>query len=224
MPTHSPQRGFSLLELSIALVVAALLGSGLLFRLTAQRELQDRQDNARQFETLRETLLGFALTLGRLPCPADPALPDTAPTAGSEDCTRQHGVLPWVTLARPANDPWGRRLTYYASDRFSGAPAAAGGTAFTLDTVGNANILDEAGKTVASALPLVVVSHGANGLGGWLADGTRYGSAAGGEAENADADLTFVQPAPGSPGNDDQLFWLGADQLKARLVAGGRLP
>ena len=218
------QCGFSLIELAIALGIAGLLAGGLLLAMGAQLDQQNRQLAARQFDDLRDSLLGFLLSQGRLPCPADPSLADSAPAAGQEDCSRQHGIVPWVTLGLPAADPWGRRLTYYASERFTGAPATPGGAAFTLDTVGNANVLDVNGKTVASALPLVVVSHGPNGLGGWLGNGSRMSGASGSEAENADADLTFVAETPGSAGSDDLLLWISSDQLKARLAAAGRLP
>lgn len=218
------QRGFSLLELSIALVIAALLGSGLLFRLSAQREQIDRQEALRQLDLLRDSLRGYALAHGRLPCPADPALPDADAAAGLENCARQHGALPWITLGVPGRDPWGRRYTYYASERFSGAPLTPGGAAFTLDTDGNAIVYDDTGKIVASGLPTALLSHGPNGAGGWLADGSRTTDGSSGEQENADADLSFISPTPGNSANDDLLYWITADQMKAWLVSGGRLP
>ena len=210
--------------MSLVLLILSLLGSGLVSSLAAQGEAQRRRDAQDQLTLYRELILGFSLANGRLPCPAPPALAEGDPLAGVEDCTRQHGVLPWVTLSAAQLDPWGRRLTYFASDRFTGPPATAGGAGFGLDTVGNANVLDSLGKTLASGLPVLFFSHGPNGLGAYLADGGRFGVASGPEAENADADLTFVQAAPGSLTQDDLLAWISSEQLKARLVSAGRLP
>ncbi len=222
---HKPrQNGISLLELSIVLCIVTLLGTGALFNLSAHVEQQRRQDAIKQLAEIRELILGFALSQGRLPCPASPALPNSDSTAGLEDCTRQHGVLPWITLATPEIDPWGHRLTYFASNRFTGTPQSPGGSSFDLDTTGNANVLDTTGKTTASAIPLIVLSHGPNGLGAYQANGEKLGTPSGSELENSDADLTFIQVTPGVASNDDLLTWISADQLKARLVTGGRLP
>lgn len=218
------QNGFSLLELGIVLLVVALLGGGLLPRLSGLQAQSQRQEDRMRLDQARDTLLGFALSQGRLPCAADPGLPAADPRAGEEACPREHGVLPWVTLGLPATDPWGHRYTYYASQRFTGGPLTPGGAAFALDTTGNASVFDLSGKLQASALPAVIVGHGANGLGAVLEDGSRLPGATGSEAENADADLTFILPPPGSTLIDDQLAWVSADLLKARLIAAGRLP
>ena len=67
-PRH--KQGFTLVELAIVLVIVALLTSGLLLGVSAQRNAAENVDAQRQLENIRETLIGFALTRGRLPCPA----------------------------------------------------------------------------------------------------------------------------------------------------------
>ncbi len=231
-PSPHRQPGFTLIELAIVLVIVALLTSGLLMGISAQRITAENADAQRQLENIREALLGFAMANGRLPCPADPALTIADATLGTEDrpnasspCNRIYGVVPWVTLSLPEADPWGRRFTYFANASFT-APLAAGALAsFTLSTAGNANIKDTAasGSNIASNLPAVVVSHGSNGLGAWQTNGVQLGGAAGDELENANSTLTFVAHTP-SNGFDDLVVWIVPGILNARMVAAGRLP
>ena len=228
------QRGFSLVELSIVLVIVALLSSGLMFGLSAQRDAAANLEARTQLDNAKEALLGFALTNGRLPCPANPALATASAGAGLENCALSpvaHGVLPWATLGLPETDPWGQRLTYFASTKFS-APVGAGLLcSFALDTgvppnnSGTANVKLSGASTsnIASDLPAVIVSHGPQGIGGYTTNGTKIAGAAGDEDENADADLTFIARIP-TAGFDDLLTWVTPSLLKSRMVAVGKLP
>lgn len=222
-PSRKRVAGFSLLELSISLLIVSLLSSGLLLSLAAQRDIADTQAAQQQLEEIRETLTGFALSYGRLPCPARAQLAHTEMQAGREDCSLQHGVIPWVTLGLPENDPWGNRVTYYASDRFTATPLNGSQAGFSLETLGNANILDSSGKTLASELPAVIVSHGRNAAGAYNSNGMPLPGASGEEGENADADLTFIAHTP-TPTFDDQVSWLIPSLLKSRMVSAGKLP
>lgn len=219
------QHGFSLLELSIVLVIIALLSGGMLASLAAQRAGSENQEALRQLDTAREALYGFALTHGRLPCPATATLANTATNAGRENCTLQHGVLPWVDLALPETDPWGRRFTYYAGSQFTATPPAGALAGFTLATSGTANVRESASATanLAAELPAVIVSHGQSGVGGYQTSGSKLTGASGDEAENADADLTFIAHPP-STQFDDLLVWIIPAILKSRLVSVGKLP
>lgn len=223
----SPAAGFSLIEMAIGLALLSLLAGGLLFTLQSQQQALAYREAQQQLEMATEALLGYAISHGRLPCPAAPAS-----NAGSEDrpdaespCAREHGTLPWSTLALPETDPWGRRLSYYAHGQFTGPVAAGALASFTLDSAGNANIKDAAaaGYDIASALPAVIVSHGPNGTGAYRSDGNRLPGATSDEAENADADTTFVSRPPDGQ-FDDLVAWTGSAILIARLVAAGRLP
>jgi prepilin-type N-terminal cleavage/methylation domain-containing protein len=227
-PSSKPPRhktGFTLVELAIVLVIVALLASGLLVGIAAQRNAAENIDAQRQLENIRETLTGFALTHGRLPCPALPNLASSDASVGVENCAQPHGVLPWVTLGLPEVDPWGRRFTYYAHGSFTGAVPSGALASFTLDTVGNANVKASSGSSsnVASDLPAVVVSHGSRGAGAWQPNGSQLPGVSGDEAENADADLTFISRT--QDGNfDDLVTWIVPSILKSKMVAAGRLP
>ena len=219
------QSGFSLLELSIVLIIFGLLAGGLLMPLNAQREIADERRVRQQLDLTLETLYGFAISHGRLPCPAAPGLSSDSAGAGEEDCSRQHGVIPWRTLSLSETDPWGQRLTYYVRASFTGIPAADARAAFRLDSAGNANIRPGASSGIkhADALPAVLVSHGRNGTGGYRSDGQRTPASHPDENENADADLIFVNRLA-DESFDDHLTWINPAILNARLLAAGRLP
>jgi prepilin-type N-terminal cleavage/methylation domain-containing protein len=241
MRPNPVQQGFSLVELAVVLVIVSLLAGGLIFGLSAQREAAALQDARRQLETVKEALLGFAMANGRLPCPAPANLPNTDASAGkapAPPCNNalQYGVVPWLTLGLPETDPWGQRLTYFASSKFSAAPVASAQAGFTMDTgldspplpisdtAGLANIRNfPDSATVAIDLAAVVVSHGARGNGAYLPDGSQIASVAGRELENSNATQDFVADTP-TPAFDDVLVWISPHLLKSRLVAVGKLP
>jgi prepilin-type N-terminal cleavage/methylation domain-containing protein len=249
----SRQSGFSLVELTVVLVIVALLSSGLLLGLSAQREVASSQEAQRQLDNIKEALLAFAITNGRLPCPAIPNLANTNANAGQEDrpnansdCNATldgHGVLPWIALGLPETDPWGQRFTYFASKKFTKALTTGSQASFSLETglatavppdnSGTANVVTkinlllplEAGniKTIANDVAVVIVSHGPNGAGAYTTDGIQNSGLTVDEIENANATLTFVALQP-SPSFNDQLIWIAPNQLKSRLVAVGKLP
>jgi prepilin-type N-terminal cleavage/methylation domain-containing protein len=223
-------KGFSLVELTIVLVIVGLLTSGLLLGISAQRNAADNSDARRQLENIRETLIGYAMANGRLPCPATAGLPSGDANAGVAatppcDNAAQHGVLPWATLGLPEVDPWGNRYTYSASSAFTAAKPSDALASFTLSSTGNINVKETAtsGANIASELAAVVVSHGRQSAGAYQTSGAKLPGASGDEAENADADLTFVFRTPGDT-FDDLLIWISPSLLNSKMVAAGRLP
>ncbi len=111
MSMKHPCAGFSLTELAIVLLIAALLVGGMLMPISAQMDLRNSGETRRQLDEIREALLGFAAVNGRLPCPDT----DTDPTAagyGVEEasCTADaadESYLPWKTLGVSEFDSWG---------------------------------------------------------------------------------------------------------------------
>ncbi len=116
------QRGFSLVELSIVILVMGLLLGGLMMPLSVQRENARIRDGLEQLDVARLAIEGFALVNGYLPCPATPASDGyAAPSSGG--CVAQHGFVPATTLDLNGNrnrdnlllDPWGSPLRYSVS-------------------------------------------------------------------------------------------------------------
>ena len=124
----SRSRGFSLVELAVALAIIALLIAGALIPLSTQLEVRNAADSRRSMESIREAIIGFAQANGRLPCPADGTIAAGAANAGTEQlsgaspnttCTNVFGVVPWATLGVPEVDGWGRRFSYWVSQIFA---------------------------------------------------------------------------------------------------------
>ncbi len=230
---NSGSGGFTLVELAIVLVIFALLAGGLVVTLSAQQDIQRLAETRRQMADIREALLGYAVSNGRLPPPADPTKATSTAGAGLIDEGRVTGVLPWATLGLPETDPWGRRYTYRVRTEFADLPLGAtiptctptplpALATFALCSAGNITVSDGL-VDIATNLPAIVVSHGKNGLGAYLQDGTPISGASGEELENANNDTKFIAHAQ-TTSFDDEVVWIPLPILMNRMIAAGRLP
>ncbi len=214
----SEQRGFSMVEMAMVLVIFSLLMGGMLMPMAAQYRNKRVAETQGKLNAIVETLYGFALGHGRLPCP-------DVDGDGQEDrragrCARPSGELPWVTLSVDAVDPWGRPWIYRVTGEFAdaadgtGCGTAVAGVSFSLCSQGDIRVKDAAGGLVADKLPAIVVSQGEN----------RSGSRV--ERENRDSDGVFVKDVYSDvPGKefDDQVAWVTSAALKNRMVVAGVL-
>ncbi len=181
-----PASGFTLAELAVVLVIVALLFASAFVPLSTQLEVRNITDTRKQLEDIKESLIGFALSQGRLPCPADPTIATGSANAGIElaACSGASltGVVPWATLGLREGDAWGRRFTYRVTESFADSIAASthGCTSapnplptmssYALCAEGDTtvNTRDATAKTtgvIANKLPAVIISHGRNGYG-----------------------------------------------------------
>lgn len=217
--------GFTLIEITMVMVILSLLLGGLLLPLSTQLENNHRQETKAQLERVHEALLGFALVHGYLPCPdtQNNGLENRTDTgcAGSQNGSVWHGLLPWLTLGVGEADSWQNRFRYAVSASFTDASRSPL-PAFDLSTEGSIQVINGMNR-----VPAIVLSHGANMLG-------------------AISTLGIAQPAPISPaeqenrnentqfshsdyhkdletGFDDQLSWISPYILKNRLLLAGRL-
>ncbi len=113
------QGGFTLVELSIVILIIGLLLGGLMMPLSVQRDNARVRQGLQQLETIEEAIAGFVLANGYLPCPATPASSGlSAPASGN--CTEQHGFVPATTLDLRGSrnddnlllDPYGSPIRY----------------------------------------------------------------------------------------------------------------
>jgi prepilin-type N-terminal cleavage/methylation domain-containing protein len=250
-------RGFTLPELAIALVIIALLLAGAIIPLSAQIDVRNNSDTQRTLDQVKEAVISFALANGRLPCPADGTIATGAANAGAENCANSAGVVPWATLGAPETDAWGRRFSYWVSPIFSDAVGTTFNCAPTPTptqssfalcslgtmTVNNRNDTTHAAVPVGSALPVVIISHGKNGYGGYTTAGNVMIAPAAGTDEAANATHTAAatvfysrNATPAASGCsdaaagsrfcefDDLVAMMPAPVLAARMVGAGRLP
>ncbi len=223
------EAGFTLVELTIVLVIVALLIGGMLVPLSAQRDIQNTNEIQKQLAEIKEALLGFAAINGRLPCPANPAIAagagiEYAPTAAG--CTTSlEGSMPWATLGLRETDAWERRLSYRVTAGYARLVPVGQNASFALASNGNINILvTSGGASLASNVPVVILSHGKNGLRAFLPTGSQMAASADGdEQENSDSDTDFVSKAQ-TPTFDDQIAWISPAILMNRMISAGRLP
>jgi prepilin-type N-terminal cleavage/methylation domain-containing protein len=99
-------RGFTLLELSIVVLVVTLLIGGLLVPLSTQVEQRNVSETQQRLAQIQDALIGFAIARGRFPCPASVSSPPLPADQGVEDppvptgvCNHPvDGYVPGVTL------------------------------------------------------------------------------------------------------------------------------
>jgi len=236
--------GFTLTELTVVMVIVALLIGGLLVPLSAQVEIRNINETRKALAEIREALLGYAAVNGYLPCPALPTTASGAANAGMEssrtaggNCDLDAGVLPWATLGLNESDAWGRRFSYRPTAAFTNSA-----TRVTLTSSGNITVLSAAvgGSPVASDVPAIVVSHGANGNGAHTSLGTQL--AVGADPDELENQVvlvttawtavwtdgrvarTFVKRSTPTPGYDDEVAWLPPGLFFNRMLGAGKLP
>jgi prepilin-type N-terminal cleavage/methylation domain-containing protein len=137
MRTRRSPRGFTLVELAMALFVIALLMGTVMYTLSAQNDQRMRTDSLRSLDEAKELLITFAIVNGRLPCPASTTTngneADAPLGSGSGACTSGYiGYLPARVIGfQPQDgsgyglDAWNNRIRYAVSITVpvnSGAP------------------------------------------------------------------------------------------------------
>ncbi len=131
-----PQRGFTLAELAIVLVIISFLLGGTMAMVSAQTEQRYWNDTQSRLEAARDAILGYAIANGRLPCPANStssgaevhvsgvcgAAGNTYDYYGGVVAGVTYGLMPAVTVGyQPVDsqgfalDAWGNRIRYTVS-------------------------------------------------------------------------------------------------------------
>ncbi len=238
-PRPRKYRGFTLVELAVAIFIIALLLGSILVPLATQIEQRQVNETQKTLDEIRDALMGFASANGYLPCP-DLQVGASA-NDGAEDrvagiCSanvgggRAAGNLPWATLGIANQDVWGNRFRYTVMSAFAqSAPA----TVFGASTASDLRVCPSAACTGGTELVTdavaVVISHGKNGLGAISAatNAANMAPVATDELENTDNDrdaVSRIQSNVEATAFDDIVVWLPRYILLNRLYATGRLP
>ncbi len=225
---HKLLAGFTLIELTIVMVIFGLMLTGMLIPLQTQMEQRKLQQTRADLLEIKEALIGFAMMRGRLPCPSYMTDP-TDPNFGVEhaNCmtiaTANDGYLPWKTLGVPEKDAWGRTQgtaadkmpgywRYRVDKNFVGAEGKliSLNTAFSSDALEIKNSAGLSLTTDAEKPVAIIYSTGKN----LTADG-----------KNADyeAHHGIYQNDVPSTHFDDILLWISRPLLMNRMMLAGKL-
>lgn len=131
---YSQQAGFTLIEIAMVLLIMGLLLMGLVPSISGIMDRKYRQETFDQLDKIQQELLGFAITNGRLPCPASSTsngresfctsasgtCTATTATQTHGKCSNFHdGFVPAATLGITTfsnlgfvEDAWGNRIRY----------------------------------------------------------------------------------------------------------------
>lgn len=221
--------GFTLVELAIVLLIVSLLSGGLMMSLSAQNEQRQRNDTQQLLQDVRDALLGYAASHSAgdgkpyLPCPDTDG--DGLENRTGNTCASASGQLPWADLGVGNQDAWSNRFDYRVHSAFS-----RNDIGFTLTSSPDIRVCEQAActTTLASSLPLLILSHGPNGFGARnTSNAANPAPGSADEIENANNDRSFVFHAPTPSGAnefDDLVVWLSPNTLFNRMIAAGRLP
>lgn len=217
--------GFTLIELSIVLVIIAIIAGSVLSIGTYQTETAKIEQTQEKLKAVQEALAAYVMINGALPCPADGELAETNASYALADCTAGTqiaaenmyvGVVPARTLELPDEfvlDGWGKRITYAVHEDFTtpaNFAAPPSGSFLTVETI-------TAAQQRTEQAAYILLSHGHNGYGAWLRNGQaarhNIGLLGARESENShdptvklDHDKVFVQSNASSAFDDILAF------------------
>lgn len=213
------QTGYSLLELSIVLVITGVMAGSSLLLGMSQLENARRKANEKKMDAIETALMSFRTVNGRLPCPASYTLSPSSASFGVQvadpgTCTSApfgpvtevvEGAVPVRTLGLSDDfiyDAWGRKFAY-AIDRIMTATNVFPSYP-TNESCGHITINDQAGTARSTGAIYTLLSFGPTGHGGYIQSSTRNstGSTNANEQQNCHCndlavatayDATYVQ-------------------------------
>lgn len=200
-------RGFSLLELTLVLLIfSMLIGMLLGVRIATMAEEKTEITNKR-LDEIQKQLQWFRQVNHRLPCPSVPTVTIASASYGRESRTGTcdsslsgypgtmryaAGTIPTKTIGLSDDymyDGFGRRIRYVVMQEFTRDCAFV---TYPISASGRAGMVinDEAGTASNSEALYVLVSHGMNGHGGYMQSGSRYDASSTNTAEQQNCDCS----------------------------------
>ncbi len=246
-------KGFTLLEITIVLLIVGLMLGGILGPLSTSISSKKIQQEREKLEDIKEALIGYAIVNGHLPCP-DTNNDGAAEASCNSAASFVVGNIPNLDLGVIPFDSWGRYYVYAVTQEFTSVQppnigCVVGDTFFGLCDNGEItvrrNTLTRTIEVMIADAPAVVVSLGPNGYGGTDQEGNVIASPtanATDELENITLPgdeifhirefVTKNQSNSCDDNNasqdfcdfDDQIVWISPNILKYRMVQAGRLP
>lgn len=224
-------KGFTLIELAVAMFIIALVLGSLLVPLSTQIEQRKISETQKILEETRDALIGYAVINGRLPRPAVSSSDGServATCATEADCT---GFIPWTVLGTSKLDGWGKIVGYSVTPAFANS-------SFTLSSAGTKTIRTRATTSpfaltnMVTGLPAVIFSYGPNNWGTSDSSTAFTDTSATNVDEdvNASASSSFIYRSysgnTAATGGEfaNIVIWLPMTALANRMVAAGKLP
>jgi prepilin-type N-terminal cleavage/methylation domain-containing protein len=244
MQFKQPQRGFTLVEMAMVLVIFGLLLAALLVSLQAQRNLALQTETNNTLSVARKALLGFAQTQGRLPCPATAVSNGAESPVGGGTCSQQTGFLPAASLGiQPADaqgfalDGWNNRILYTVTQvNIAGVATPEFTTANEMANIGIAGLspnLRVCGTSTAASCTAVInlINNAAAVIYSTGATAALGSVGKADETENlnavANVDIVFVSHESrqnGANGEFDHLVvWISPFVLYNEMIQAGQL-
>ena len=220
--------GFSLLEVSMVLLIMGLLLGSVVQPFGAQLLDRQRAQTRSQLYDIRDAVVGYIVANHRMPCPLNSTI------SSEQGCSSHHGFVPADTLGIEGSineqgallDSWGQPIFYSVTDTDSDGDGLADFT--TVQGMQNAGMQELSpdfeicsaaagcGRLRANQVPLVLVSSG-----------SRVADLSTDELENTDLDNRFVSRDIDQSGDaqfDDIVVWLSESVLYAQLIQARVLP
>ena len=190
---HRSRSGFTLIELSIVVVIISLMVGGLMSALAQETRRQKKAELKMKMDAIEQSLITYVKNPNygyALPCPANPAVApsDTVylsmdaidgagnclASSGYTDGSASWGSVPVRSLGLPdeyAYDPWGNRFTYVVGlvASYYGAFSATG----PLGATDYIRVYDAAGNAISYEVSALLISHGPNGFGAFTRNGIK---------------------------------------------------
>jgi prepilin-type N-terminal cleavage/methylation domain-containing protein len=194
------KQGFTLIEMTMVLLIVGLLVGSFVIPLGAQMDINNIKATDQRLAQIKEALLGYAARNRRLPCSASNA------TSGIEDSTtcNDEKFLPWAVLGVEGKDAWGNTYRYRVDTKHATAGAYNTTIPAPVDALEVKNKLDTT-THITNAI-VIIYSYGKNKV----ANGS-----------NATIDQTYTQDDFAPNDFDDRLVWLSDNELVSRLAAAG---
>jgi prepilin-type N-terminal cleavage/methylation domain-containing protein len=218
-------RGFTLLELSVVLVIIAVILSGALAMFIGSVQASQFNTTVKRMDAIDKALLNYAAANSRIPCPSDLTQIASGANYGVEAANTGscwsgtpaanfkaasntvEGGVPVRALALPDDymyDGWGRKLRYAVDPTYTAASSLPVAASCSLTVTPNASAIrvnDSTGASRTTMAAYVLISHGANGHGAYTSNGVTVnaGSSSANELTNCHCNSSGVATGTYTP-------------------------
>jgi len=231
------QRGFTLIEVSIVLLIIAFTLGSIMIPLGTSLEQKAINETKQQIAEIKAAIINFTIANRRMPCPDTTTgnnrdgLENT--TAGT--CTNELGSIPHVDLNIPhKQDAWGQPFIYRVTASFADTPAVGPGTGCIPTTNNNVSIsmcsAADGNITVEDYVLSsgTTVTIGSNLSAVIISTGKPSSTISTTENENTDNNTTFTKMGYSDRNStmpfNDIVVWISPNELIGYLIQAQILP